>query len=183
MTSLWRQWSGVIAAGLAGLLAACGQGPASNVTYKLGPQVWDFFWFAVKDGPVLVVVDGDPFGGDPSKLAASVAAAMRSGFSEPFVRFTADPALAAHPEHRMIWTLNPASGYDVNAVCGDRRPAAVPGPPAERRLEMRVAFCQGGQLLSAVHGWMPASQAGPERRAWQNLIAQMARQLVRNEGT
>ncbi len=181
MTSVWRQWSALLAAGVAGLLAACGDGPASNVTYKLGPQVWDFFWFAVKDGPVLVVVDGNPFQADPSTVADAVAAAMQSGFSEPFVKFTASAPSAAHADHRMIWTMNPAPGYDINAVCGERRPATA--PVTGRRLEMRVAFCQGGRLLSAVHGWMPAGQAGPGRKEWRNLIAQMARQLLRNEGT
>jgi hypothetical protein len=170
MAALWRA--------ILGFLARFRDGPASNVTFKLGPQVWDFFWFAVKDGPVLVEVDGNPFSIDPARLAENVAAAMRSGFSEPFVRFTSVSASAAHPDHRVIWTLNPAPGYDINAVC-ERRPAAAPvtGP----RLELRVAFCQGGRLLSAVHGWMPAAVAGPERREWRNLIAQMARLLVRNE--
>jgi hypothetical protein len=171
----------VIAAGVAGFLASCRDGPASNVTYKLGPQVWDFFWFAVKDGPVLVQVDGNPFRTDEATLAEAVAAAMQAGFSEPFVKFTSVAAVAAHPDHRMLWTLNPAPGYDINAVCGEDRPAAT--PLTGRRLEMRVAFCQGGRLLSAVHGWMPAAKAGPDRTEWRNLISQMARQLVRNEGT
>lgn len=181
MTSFWRQWPKVVAAGIAGLLASCGDGPASNVTYKLGPQVWDFFWFAVKDGPVLVQLDGNPFQIDAPTLGVRVAAAMQSGFSEPFVAFTATAVAAAHPEYRMIWTLNPAPGYDINAVCGERRPAAAPSI-AGRRFEMRVAFCQDGRLLSAVHGWMPARLADPEGREWRNLIAQMARQLIRNEG-
>ena len=181
MSSTWRRWGGMIAVGIAGFLASCGDGPASNVTYKLGPQVWDFFWFAVKDGPVLVLVDGNPFQADAAALAEAVAAAMQAGFSEPFVKFTPDAARAAHPDHRMVWTLGPAPGYDINAACGEHRPAtaAVTG----RRLEMRVAFCQGGRLLSAVHGWMPAAAAGPDRAAWRNLISQMARQLLRNEGT
>jgi hypothetical protein len=168
-----------LAVGLAGLLASCGDGPASNVSYKSGPQVWDFFLFAAKDGPMLVEVDGNPFASPADAVADTVAAAMRSAFSEPFVKFTADRATAAHPEYRMIWTLSPAPGYDMNSVC-TAKPAVA--PVAGSRLEMRVAFCQSGRLLSAVHGWMKASEAGPDNPRWLALVAQMARQLVSTEG-
>lgn len=179
MASLWRRIGGLVTAGLAGFLASCGDGPASNVSYKLGPQVWDFFLFAASDGPVLVEVGGNPFALDEDALADSIAASMQTGFTEPFIKFTADRAAAAHPEYRMIWTLNPAPGYDMNTVC-ERQPAAA--PLIGRRLEMRVAFCQAGRLLAAVHGWMPAADAGPDNADWRDLIAQMARQLVSAEG-
>jgi hypothetical protein len=163
------------------VLARGGRGPASNVTYKHGPQVWDFFIYAVKDGPALVVVDGNPFAIDGRLLAERVAAAMQAGFSEPFVKFTADAVAAPRSDRRFIWTLDPAPGYDINAVCGERRPPVA--SPAGDRLEMRVAFYQGERLLSAAHGWMSRAAAGPDRPAWRNLIARMTRQLVRNEGT
>lgn len=169
----------VVAAGLAAW-AGMRHRPASNVTYKHGPQVWEFFWFAVKDGPMLVEVDGNPFGIEAAALAERVAAAMQSAFSEPFVKFTASAPRAARPDHRMIWTLHPAPGYDAAAVCGDRRPATV--PLTGDRLVMRAAFCQAGRLLSAVHGWMPAAKAGPDSPTWRRLVAQMARQLVSPEG-
>ena len=51
------------------------------------------------------------------------------------------------------------------------------------RLDMRVAFCQDGRLLSAVRGWMSRAAAGPDQPAWRTLVAQMTRQLVRTEGT
>jgi hypothetical protein len=159
MTSAWGRWIGRIA----DVLARGGAGPASNVTYKHGPQVWDFFIYAVRGGPALVVVDGNPFGIDAALLAGRVTAAMQSGFSEPFVKFTADAAAAPHPDYRIVWTLSPA--------------------PAGDRLEMRVAFSQDGRLLSAVHGWMSLAAASREDAAWRRLIAQMTRQLVRNEGT
>jgi hypothetical protein len=180
MTSGWRDWLRFVAGVLAGFLAGCGDGPASNVSYKLGPQVWDFFVFAAKDGPVLVIVDGNPLGMDEDAQAEAVAASMGTAFSEPFIRFTIDPAAAAHPEYRMIWTMNPAPGYDMNALCGPKRPASA--PLSGRRLEMRVGFCQGDRLVSAVHGWMPAQDSGPDSADWRNLIAQMARQLVSTEG-
>ena len=163
------------------LLARGGRGPASNVTFKHGAQVWDFFIYAVRNGPALVVVDGNPFAVDAKLLAERIAAAMQAGFSEPFVTFTSDAAQAPHPAYRFIWTLDPAPGYDLNAVCHDPRPRSA--PPAGDRLEMRVAFCQDGRLLSAVHGWMARAAAGPDRPEWRNLVTQMTRQLVRNEGT
>lgn len=180
MISGWSRWGRVLAAGVAGFLASCGDGPASNVSYKLGPQVWDFFLFAAKDGPVLVIVDGNPLQIDEEVLAESVAASMETAFTEPFIKFTTDRAAAGHPEYRMVWTLNPAPGYDMNAVCGERRPSTA--PLSGRRLEMRVGFCQAGRLVSAVHGWMPARDSGPDSADWRNLIAQMARQLVSTEG-
>ena len=181
MTSFnWYGGGALVAAAAVAVAALTRKRPASTVTYKHGPQVWDFFWFAVKDGPILVEVDGNPFHIDAPALAERVAAAMQSAFSEPFVKFTASAQRAAHPDHRMIWTLHPAPGYDPNAVCGDHRPAAA--PVTGDRLEMRAAFCQGGRLLAAVHGWMPAAKAGPDSPTWRRLVAQMARQLVSPEG-
>ncbi len=177
MTSAWSH--GIRR--LLDVLVRGGRGPASNVTFKHGPQVWDFFIYAVRNGPALVVVDGNPFGVDSKLLAERIAAAMQAGFSEPFVSFTSDAAQAPYPAYRFIWTLDPAPGYDLNAVCGERRPPVA--PPAGDRLEMRVAFCQDGRLLSAVHGWMARAAAGPDRPEWRNLVTQMTRQLVRNEGT
>src|SRR4051812_32973641 len=179
MTSFWTRAGRMLAVGVAGLLAACGDGPASNVSYKAGPHVWDFFLFAAKDGPVLVEVDGNPFGRDDALLADTIAEAMGSAFTEPFIKFTKDKSAAARPDNRMIWTLGPAAGYDMNSVCTTRPKTE---PVSGRRLEMRVAFCQGGRLLSAVHGWMPASDASLENPRWRSLIAQMARQLVSTEG-
>lgn len=176
MTSAWRPWIRRIL----DRLARGGDVPASVVTYKHGPQAWDFFIYAVKDGPVLVVVDGNPFTIDSQALAETVAAAMQAGFSEPFVKFTADAARAPRPDHRIIWTFNPQPGYDINSVCGERRPAAATS--VGRRLELRVAFCQGGRVVSAVQGWIAAAAAGPDRASWRNLVAQMTRQLLRNEG-
>src|SRR3954463_4584872 len=117
MSSFWTRVGRLLTVGLAGFLAACGDGPASNVSYKSSPQVWDFFLFAAKDGPVLVEVDGNPFGTGQDAVAAAVAGAMGTAFTEPFIKFTADRAAAAHPDHRMIWTLSPAPGYDMNSVC------------------------------------------------------------------
>ena len=166
--------------GVAGLLAGCGDGPASSVSYKHSDQVWEFFVFAVKDGPMLVEIDGNPFAGPKEALDEVVTAAMRATFTEPFVSFTTDRAAAVQPDYRVLWTLNPAAGYDINAVC-TAHPAVDPAP--RDRLEMRVAFCQGGRLLAAVHGWMPAREAGPDNARWRSLISQMSRQLVSKEGT
>jgi hypothetical protein len=165
-------------AGVTGLLFGCGDGPASNVSYKL-PQAWDFFFYGVKDGPMLVEIDGNPKGFPADVLADSVVSAMRSAFSEPFVSFTADRAKARYPEYRMIWSLNPAF-YDMNKVCLAARPTAVTEP--RDRLEIRGAFCQDGRLLSAVHGWMPARDAAPDSPSWQQLISQMTRQMVGFQG-
>jgi hypothetical protein len=180
MTGFFSRAGRGLATGIAALLAACGgDGPASNVSYKAGPQVWDFFLFAAKDGPVLVEVTGELQGGPDAAVGTQVADAMGTAFSEPFVKFTADRAGSAHPDYRMIWVLNPAAGYDMNAACTAPQASA---PVTARMLEMRAAFCQSGKLLSAVHGWMKASEARPDNPRWRNLIAQMARQLVSNEG-
>jgi hypothetical protein len=166
---------------LVDILARGGRGPASNVTFKHATAVWDSFIYAVRNGPALVRVDGNPFGVDAKLLAGRITDAMQAGFSEPFVRFTSEAAQAPYPAYRFIWTLDPAPGYDLNAVCGERRPA--PASAAGERLEMRLAFCQDGRLLSAVHGWMARAAAGPDRPEWCNLVAQMTRQLVRDDGT
>ena len=79
---------------------------------------------------------------------------------------------------RLIWLLDPQSGFNADAVCAGEFPALK----ADRRVtEIRAVFCQRSKPLSAVYGWLRRPDTGGDAN-WRNLISQMSRQLLRGRG-
>lgn len=167
--------------GLVSALAAlfgCDEGPASNLTFKSTPDVWSFVTATASDGPLLVAVHGNPFREPAEMVSREVVRAVAGTFTEPWLRFTDEPADAASKEARLIWLMDPQSGFNADLVCAGELPA----PDAGRRvMELRAVFCHRGRPLSAVHGWMRRPDSANDPR-WRNLVSQMARQLLSGRG-
>lgn len=168
-------------AGLFSALAAlvgCDEGPASNLSFTTTPDVWSFVVAAARGGPLLVEVHGNPFREPGDVVSREMTAAIATAFTEPWLTFTASKEGANAPDVRLIWLLDPDSGFNADGVCAGR----LPGFAAGRRVtEIRAVFCQGERPLSAVHGWMRRPDSAADAR-WRALIAQMARQLLRGRG-
>jgi hypothetical protein len=173
--SAWRKFVGLVSALTA--LVGCDEGPASNLSFTTTPDLWGIVTAAATAGPLPVVIHGNPFRAPADAVSREMVAAIASAFPEPWLRFAAMSDASA-PEPRLIWLLDPESGFNADQVCAGR----LPGFAAERRVtEIRAVFCHRDRALSAVHGWMrrPDSPADPR---WRQLMAQMARQLLRGTG-
>lgn len=159
-------------------LFGCDEGPSSNLTFTTTPDVWNFVTAAATGGPLLVEVRGNPFGGSAEAVAREITGAIGATFTEPWLRFTSDPAAASSKETRLIWLLDPQPGFNADLVCAGE----LPGLDAGRRVtQIRAVFCHRGRTLSAAYGWMrrPDSVGDPK---WRNLMSQMARQLLSGRG-
>lgn len=159
-------------------LFGCDEGPSSNLSFTSTPDVWSFVTGTAAGGPLLVDVRGDPFRSGKDAVAGEVASAVAATFTEPWLRFTTSEAQAASKDLRLIWLLDPQSGFNADRVCAGE----LPGLGAGRRvMEIRAVFCHRGRPLSAVHGWMrrPATAGDPK---WRGLISQMSRQLLSGRG-
>jgi hypothetical protein len=159
-------------------LFGCDEGPASNLSLTSTPDVWSFVTATGSTGPILVDVRGNPFSAPDATVAGDVAAAIAGTFTEPWLKFTTDPEGAASRETRLIWLLDPQSGFNADLVCTGELPALNAG---RRVTEIRAVFCHRGRPLSAVHGWVRKPERIDDPK-WRQLISQMARQLLTGRG-
>jgi hypothetical protein len=159
-------------------LFGCDEGPSSNLSFTTTPDVWSFVTGTAPGGPLLVDVRGDPFRTGRDAVAGDVVSAVAATFTEPWLRFTANDAEAGSKDLRLIWLLDPQSGFDADRVCAGERPALDAG---RRVMEIRAVLCHRGRPLSAVHGWTRRPETAGERK-WRGLISQMARQLLSGRG-
>lgn len=166
----------VIAAAAA--LFGCDEGPSSNLSLTSTPDVWSFVTSTGSAGPILVEVRGNPFSAPDAAVVAGVTKAIAGTFTEPWLKFTNDPAGAASKETRLIWLLDVQSGFNADLVCNGELPALNAG---KRVTEIRAVFCHRGRPLSAVHGWMRKPETSDDPK-WRQLISQMARQLLTGRG-
>jgi hypothetical protein len=170
----------IVAAALALLaLAACEEGPSSNVTQKTTQGAWDMLVFAAKDGPILTQTHGGALAGKDQDFARLVVGEMNKTFpAEPFMKFTNATAQAADKDYRIIWVVNPPQAVELGAFCAGKIPAAA---PQSGRLEIRATLCHRERLLTAVHGWMRSPDSGDDKRLVQ-LVQQMTRQVAGRDG-
>jgi hypothetical protein len=162
----------------AAALFGCDEGPSSNLSFTSTPDIWSFVTAAGAGGPLLVDVRGNPFNAPDTMVADELVKAVSGTFTEPWLQFTADPERAGSKDMRLIWLLDPQSGFNADLVCAGELPALGAG---RRVTELRAVLCHRGRPLSAVHGWVRHPESGGDPK-WRNLIAQMARQLLTGRG-
>jgi hypothetical protein len=162
----------------AAALLGCDEGPSSNISLTSTPDVWSFVTAVGSAGPLLVDVRGNPFPGPDATVFADVTKAIAGTFTEPWLKFTNDAEQAASKEARLIWLLDPQSGFNADLVCAGELPSLGAG---RKVTEVRAVFCHRGRPLSAVHGWVRRPERSDDPK-WRQLISQMARQLLTGRG-
>ncbi|HEX6980599.1 MAG TPA: hypothetical protein VF342_15010 [Alphaproteobacteria bacterium] len=159
----------------ASVLAACDEGPASNLSFTATEDVWSYVTNAAAAGPLQIEVHGNPFPEPDPFVHREFAQAVGNAFTEPWLRFS---AATGSSDFRLVWLLDPGEGFDHDRACAGELPAVG---TRGRTLEIRAVLCHRERPLTAVHGWMrhPESAADPGLR---NLISQMGRQLLTGRG-
>lgn len=163
------------AAALAALGSGCGDGPATNAGWR-SPAAWSTMIYASAQGPLLLVVHGDPFGQDALGFRNRVAAAMTNQLIGRPLAFTIDPQAAPQARYRVVLAFNPPDDTNPRSLCdGSVATAAAP----RDRLTVHGAFCDGPDLLASVTGWVTGVKGDDERRFTQ-LLGQTVRDLFGN---
>lgn len=163
------------AAVLAGLTAACEDGPATMAGTWRSPAAWSTMIYAASDGPILVEVHGKPF--TDSDFPAKVAQSLSRQVIGRVVLFTPDRAQAPRPDIRLVLAFNPPETLDSKELCtGDAIPTA-----ADRRDKVTVlaAFCQGDSQLASARGWVGKVE-GPDDKRFRQMMGQLARELFQD---
>lgn len=162
------------AAAIAGLTAACEDGPATVAGAWRSPAAWSSMVYASAEGPLLVEVAGDPFGLGLAVWRAQVAEAMSGRLIGRQLAFTADPEAAPRPNFKVKLAFNAADSLSVEDLCKGR--AALETKEAGR-ITVLAAFCDGDdKALATLRGWV-ARIEGPDDKRLGQLLGQVVRDL------
>jgi hypothetical protein len=176
MSARWRK--GAMAMGLfAAILGLFGCGrPTSQVVFAAGGDPWQVLQADSPNGALRVAAMGEMLGEGADALARRAAETLRRNFSDPWLKFEADPARPAG-EYRLVF-LHEARAVrhpDFWAVCQGRAPRFERDP---KTANIYAVLCGPSGPIVAAHGWMdrPASL---DDAPFARLIVQMGRQAMR----
>lgn len=173
--SIFRSTAIGVAVGTLSLaLAACDEGPSTNVTYKID-DVWQVAQAVMASGPLLVLIDGAPYGGEAPRLAESVVEDMETAITWYAIpRFTAEATEAASTTLRIVMTFNGGTTLSGRDQCRGR---ASGGEPLDNgRVEVVATFCDETVVLANVRGWVGRSESDSDPR-FSSLIRQATRDM------
>lgn len=152
-------------------LAAC-SGPTTIPPLYRAMPTWDTMVHATAQGPMPLEVVGRPFPGDADLQAIAAEAMSGQVWTR---RFPFVPTAAGTRVIRVVLTFNPPVDTDGRRLCG----GGATGGDARVRIEAVAAFCNGGEALSEVEGWV-AGASGPNDPRFRGLLSQMTRDLFGN---
>ncbi len=171
--SLFRKIVTGAAALAAGAVAACDQAPTSRILHVRPGGVRDFMTYAASRGPLLVETVQESFA-DRAAAAGVVAEAVAGGITGRVVRGTPEASAAPGAETRVRVALDAAADVQAGRVlCRGETPALTPGGD---KMTALMAFCVKGEMEALVFGAIPRP-AGPEDKAFAELMKQMSRQM------
>ena len=164
---------GIAAGALSFALAACDEGPSTNVTYKID-DVWQVAQAVMANGPLPVLIAGAPYGGEAPRLAGSVVEDMERAitwYATP--RFTAEAAGAASTTLRIVMTFNGGTALGGRDQCRGRMTGGE--PQDDGRVEVIATFCDETVVLANVRGWIGRSEGASDP-----LFSALVRQVTRD---
>lgn len=169
----------MVAAVLVTAVVGCAGQPVTTPTYRAG-DVWTFAQGVMVKGPLLVETRGTPYPEAEAGLDETVVTAMKEAITwSANAPLTTDPAEAASPAMRVVWTFNNVGGTGAAGQCQGQYPGG--GPLPNGRVTVAVTYCDGGDVLSNVGGRLEQSQ-GLADPAFARLIRQATGELFRYGG-
>ena len=159
-----------------GMLAGCG-GPMTSPTYR-SPESRTFAQSAMAQGPMLVIIQGQPFAQEQDRTQQVVLDNMREAMTWTATpQLTADPAGAPTSSLYVVMTFN-SGPIDANVQC--TVPPGGGGPQDQGAVQVAASFCGSGSLISNTYGRLDAAD-GPDDPAFGQLISQVTTDLFPQE--
>ena len=131
----------------------------------------------LRGAEVVLVVLGNPFGGDQATFEQAVADAIHGANPGTDATFIPTPADTAQGGRRIILILNGPIGSNGRAMCGGL-PQAGGGPESGGHIRALAAFCGGDDRpLSYASGGLRGA-SGPDDPAFRNFMRQLVHALL-----
>lgn len=162
------------AAALAGLTAACEDGPATTPGGWRSPATWSSMVYASSHGPLWLRIHGNPFGaaaGDD--FSDQVAQAMTNQIISRSLALTTNRDQAPQPQLHVVLAFNPPDTLDSRQLCAGQ--VATAADPRDK-ITVHAVFCENDRLLASVQGWV-AKVSGPDDKRFRQLLGQVTREL------
>jgi len=162
----------VLAIAAAAALAGC-SGPVTSPTYR-NPDARTFAQSAMAGGPMLVVIQGQPFAHEEERTRQAVLAAMTRAMSWTGTpQLTTDAAEAPTSSLYVVMTFNNGA-IDGNVQC--TVPPAGGGPEDDGSVAVAASFCGSRELISNTYGRINGVD-GADDPAFARLIGQVTTDL------
>jgi hypothetical protein len=131
-------------------LGACEDAP-QTVTRRQVDGAWSLAQGVMKDAPLLVIVQGQPFEASAAQLERRVMEIMTDAVTwTQTPRFTTDRAQALSQTLRIVITFNPLQGTNAHEQCTGQSRGG--GPASEGPLRIIGTFCDAATILVTVTG-------------------------------
>lgn len=152
-------------------LAACGERVVADE--PVPAYTMQEVAYAASGRDLRVVVNGNPFGGDPQFFGQAVTGLMQNRIIGVRTNFTTTPGPTALPDYRVVLAFNLMQNELNSALCA--RPTLPTRPPGGPVI-VQGAFCRGGGALSSATGWLDRPQSAQDP-AFRDMIADMTYSL------
>jgi hypothetical protein len=155
-------------------LFGCGR-PSSHIVFTARADPWQILQADSPNGPLRVAAMGEMLGEGADALARRAAQILRRNFSDPWLKFEADPAAPAG-EFRLVYLFEARAVRhpDFWAVCQGRPPRFERDP---KSANLYAVLCGPNGPIVAAHGWMDRPTAIDDA-ALSRLVVQMGRQAM-----
>lgn len=124
-------------------------------------------------GPVLAIVQGEPFDDHDAARDAVATQALADGITALSVDFVTDPRHAAESDPRLVVALNPTGLVSAARAC--RAPQQIATAPLAGEVEILAVFCEGERVLGAAR--TQGEVDGPADRRLERLLWRTAGEL------
>ena len=162
---------------VAGLTAACEEGPATIPVGYRSPALWSSMVYATSAGPMYVEILGNPFNVSEALLGEALTSFMDNKLIGREIRFTPMMGQAPQSHLRIILALNPPKSLSSKQLCEGRAGSWDSAMGPDGKLRILATFCNtiDRESLHTVTGW--AKVDGLEHPRLPQLMGQVDRDL------
>jgi hypothetical protein len=151
--------------------AGCEEHPRT-VSHHYVDGAWSLAQGAMRNAPLLIVIEGQPFVGTSASTESRIAAIMKEAITwTETAAFTTEPAQAVSQTLRIVITFNPLERTDAHAQCTRQSRGGEPLP--EGRVRIIATFCDAATVLVTVSG-----RVGPVADLDDPRFAALVRQVT-----
>lgn len=132
------------------ILPACDEAPRTVSRHHV-EGAWSLAQGVMKDGPLLVVIEGAPFQQPGEQLEATVVGIMTGAVTwTASPRFTSQPTEGVSRSLRIVMTFNSPQETGAHEQCSGQSTGG--GPLPEGNIRVLAAFCDAATILVSVSG-------------------------------